>query len=112
MNQDNRNSFGLTQRDIDTITGIFRKYSELTLVHIFGSRAKGNYRLGSDIDLAVMNSNVDEQIMRNIAADFEDSSLPYNVDIILYPTLKHTQLREHIERVGIMIYKNVASQIA
>lgn len=105
MNQDNRNGIGLTERDIDTIAGIFKQYPEIMLVHVFGSRAKGNYRLGSDIDLAIMNDVADEQTLRCVAADFEESSLPYKVDIISYQTLKNAELRQHIERVGVMIYK-------
>ncbi len=49
------NKFGLTDRDIQTIHDILYKYPEVSLVHIFGSRAKGTSKPGSDIDLAIMN---------------------------------------------------------
>ena len=51
--------FGLSDKVIDEINGVFRKHSEVEKVLIFGSRVKGNYRPGSDIDLAVIGSGLD-----------------------------------------------------
>ena len=103
----NRNIYGLTERDMKTIQDIFKRYSEITQVRLFGSRAKGNYKQGSDIDLAVMDTGVSSKVMSDIAFEFEESSLPYMVDLISYPTLKHEELIEHIDRVGIVFYETL-----
>ena len=95
---------GLTERDVNTITGIFLKFPQITRVVVFGSRAKGNYKPGSDIDLAIMNEGVTDDIIRKVHSEFESSNLPYFVDIINYPTLNHKELKEHIDRVGIVFY--------
>jgi uncharacterized protein len=100
----NSTKFGLSARDQKTIAEIFEQFPEVTLVHIFGSRAKGNFHPGSDIDLAIMNEGVDDHILRQLKNDFEESSLPYFVDVINFPTLKHEELKEHIEQVGKVIY--------
>jgi predicted nucleotidyltransferase len=97
------NSFGLTDRDMTTFKDIFKKYPDVKTVFIFGSRAKNSYKPGSDIDLAVMN----EAIIRKINVEFEESSLPYRVELLDYHTLKHVDLKSHIDRVGIVFYQDV-----
>jgi predicted nucleotidyltransferase len=96
---------GLTTRDVKTLFDIFKKYQKVSLVYIFGSRAIGNYKPGSDIDFAIMNTGVDDEVISNIRSDIEESNLPYFADIINYPTLQHKELKEHIDRVGIEFYK-------
>ncbi len=98
-------SIGLTKRDIATIQGIFRNHPEVTLVYTFGSRAKGTYKTGSDIDLAVMNSGVSFDAICAIKGELEESSLPYSVDVVNYPELQNEELKEHIDRVGVEFYK-------
>ena len=107
MIKNSKNKYGLTDRDIKTLQDIFRKYTEVKEVHLFGSRAKGNYKTGSDIDLAVMNEGVKSKTITKLVVDFEESSLPFTVDLINFPTLKHTDLIDHINRVGTIFYKRL-----
>ena len=95
---------GLTQRDTSTIHAILQRYPEITRVVLFGSRAKGTAKPGSDIDLAIMNDGVTEEIILRLKQEFEESSLPYTVDVINYPALDGNALKEHIDRVGILLY--------
>ncbi len=97
-------TFGLTTRDLQTIANIFRKHPAVHEVYVFGSRAKGSYQPGSDIDLAIMNEGVNAQELSRMRAAFEDSLLPYFVDLVNFPALKHTELKAHIQRVGKVIY--------
>ncbi|MFC1765121.1 nucleotidyltransferase domain-containing protein [Planctomycetota bacterium] len=69
------------------------------------SRAKGNYRPGSDIDLAIMNTGVPDTTLRRITSNMEDSSLPYRVDLIDYHTVTHHELKDHIDRIGQPFYE-------
>ena len=105
MIKNNQNRFGLTERDMKTFQTIFGKYSEVKEVYVFGSRAKGNYKPGSDIDLAVMNDGADTKTIARLLSDFEESSLPIKVDLINFPVLKHNELIEHIKRAGVVFYK-------
>jgi len=102
----NRNIYGLTERDMRTIQDIFKKYPDITEVRLFGSRAKGNYKQGSDIDLAVMNEGVSSKVIGDLAFEFEESRLPYMVDLINYPALRHKEFIEHIDRVGIVFMRD------
>lgn len=97
-------AFGLSEKDRNIILYILKKFTEIRTVRIFGSRAKGNYKRGSDIDLAVMDP-VEDRILGKIQSEFEDSNLPYRVDILCYPGLTHPELKEHIDRVGIVFYE-------
>ncbi len=105
MSKIDRNAFGLTDRDMNTLRDILSKYPAVQKICVFGSRAKGIYKPGSDIDLAVMNDGVTESDISRMQSDFADSSLPYRVDLINYPTLKHPELKNHIDRVGVPIYQ-------
>ncbi len=96
---------GLSPRDINTIHSILSKYSLIKTVLLFGSRAKGNYKQGSDIDLAIMNEGLEVTTIQKIIADFEDSTLPYFTDIVNYNQVREPSLREHIDRVGIKIFE-------
>lgn len=95
---------GLTERDVRTIWEILARHPEIRRVNLFGSRASGRCASGSDIDLAVMNDGVTERLMAKILSEFEESSLPYFVDFINYPTLTHHKLKEQIEQSGVEFY--------
>jgi predicted nucleotidyltransferase len=103
MHDSKKNKFGLTERDMQTIKSVFEAYPEIKIVHIFGSRAKGNYKLGSDIDLAIMNKGVDSITLTRVLDEFEESNLPYRVDLVDYSKLTKQDFIDHIERVGIPI---------
>ena len=102
-----KNSFGLSARDRDSIYSILKKYKDITSVILFGSRAKGTFKKGSDIDLAIFTESLSEEIILKLKEDFEESSLPYRVDIVHYPTLTHQELKSHIDRVGVPFYKTI-----
>ncbi len=105
MVEQKRNQFGLTVRDMTTIQSIFESYPEVETVLIFGSRAKGNYKLGSDVDLAIMNEGVSIKRMAQLRSDFEESSLPYVIDLVHFPKVDHQEFIDHISRVGAPFYK-------
>lgn len=72
---------------------------------VYGSRAKGNYRRFSDIDLTLFGDELDSRELNRIAMDIDDLLLPYNVDLSLFSSLKNIALIEHIQRVGKTIYE-------
>ena len=111
MQVNNHLKFGLKERDIKTIEGIFIKHSDVEEVHLFGSRAKGNYKSGSDIDLAIITEAILPKTISIITTEFEESSLPFKVDLVHFPTLKSADFIDHIKRVGIVFYKKRNPQV-
>jgi predicted nucleotidyltransferase len=72
---------------------------------LFGSRAKGNFREGSDIDLALEGEGLDERELVRLMGEFDDAPIAHRVDILLKKKIKHPALLEHIERVGKIFYE-------
>ena len=86
--------------------GVFAKYSEVEEVFIFGSRAKGNYKKGSDIDLAIKGKNISESLAGTIRGILEDEvPLPYQFDVVHYASISNPDFISHIDRVGIIFYQ-------
>ncbi len=97
-------SFGLRDEDISYIKKVIKKYQEINKALIFGSRAKVNYKNGSDIDIAIIGENVSFDTVSKLMGEFEDSHLPYMFDIIDYIHLNDKDVKEHIDRVGKVIF--------
>jgi len=97
--------YGLSENTLDILGSIFRKYPGIKEAVLYGSRAKGNYRTGSDIDLSLKtNNNFTFTDLLRIAGDFDDSELPYFVDVSIYEKISNPELINHIDRVGKILY--------
>ena len=97
--------YGLTDRTIKTLDSIFKKYPDIKQVILYGSRAKGNYHKGSDIDLSLITGdNFSFSHLLQIANDFDDSDMPYLVDVSVYNDISNPDLKAHIDRVGQILY--------
>ena len=91
------------QYGLSEINGTFFPVFQVQEAVLFGSRAKGNYRQGSDIDIAVKGT-VSKDVLSALLVAFDETVLPYFVDIVVYDHIKNIALKEHIDRVGICIY--------
>ncbi len=96
--------FGLKQETIDKINSVFEKYIEVEEVIIYGSRAKGNYRNGSDIDITLKGKNLTDKIRSHISWDIDDLNTPYLFDISIFEKLNAPDLEDHINRMGQVFY--------
>jgi len=96
--------FGLTENTTKLIYSVFEKHEAVETVLIFGSRAKGNYENGSDIDLAVENEISADELTK-IQNELEYLDLLYKIDIVPYQEIKNTPLGQHIDRVKKIFYK-------
>lgn len=102
------NDFGLNEQDMDTLKSILSGFSQVNEALIFGSRAKGNFRNGSDVDIALKGLKLNLDIVSQISyALNEETSMPYKFDILNYHTISNKELIDHINRVGISIYHSV-----
>lgn len=86
------------------LKGVFQKYPSVRRVYLIGSRARGDYRSKSDIDLAVMNPGVDEGTMEAMAAEIRSLQLSHKTDLVNYPALRWQPFIDHVQRVGKLFY--------
>jgi predicted nucleotidyltransferase len=96
--------FGLREQDILSIVDVLRRYPNVEEAIIFGSRAMGNYRPGSDVDIA-LKGNLEPNTSTDIAVELNERiPLPYKFDIINYSEISHKPLIDHIHRFGKILY--------
>ncbi|KAA6321010.1 hypothetical protein EZS27_029289 [termite gut metagenome] len=96
--------YGLKDTDIQKIKQVFASYKEIEQVVIYGSRAKGNYKLASDIDLTLKGEGLDLALQYRIEDDLDDLLLPYKMDISIFRRISNLDLIEHINRFGKVFY--------
>ncbi len=101
-------SFGLNENIISKFHSVFGKYPEIESVIIYGSRAKGNFREGSDIDITLVGPLLSEPIKSKVWLDLDALDTPYLIDISIYHLLSSTSLKEHIDRVGKIFYQKTS----
>lgn len=97
--------YGLSNIVATEIQNVFRKHLNIEEVLVFGSRAKGNYSEGSDIDLAVKGGDISFDQLMDISIQIEDLGLLYKVDLVDYNKVQNTPLGDHIDRMGKVFYK-------
>lgn len=95
---------GLSDDQFSQLIGIFKLVKQVNQVKVFGSRAKGNYRKNSDIDLALFGDSLDRFVISKLLLELDDSNIPFKVDAQIYTEINNDPLKEHIDRVGIKIY--------
>ena len=96
--------FGLKKEIIDKINSVFKKYPQVEKAVLYGSRAKGNYKNGSDIDLALYGKALDISLLHKINLEIDDLLLPYSFDISAFDQISNPDLVDHIRRKGIVFY--------
>lgn len=97
--------FGLSNKTIEKICEVFAGFPAIEKAVLYGSRAKGNFKAGSDIDLTLYGATLTKDLRSAIACALDDLMLPYTVDLSVFDTLNHAELKEHIESVGIVFYE-------
>jgi len=99
------NKFGITEKSFDQLLIAIACFPEIESAIIFGSRAKGNYKQGSDIDVAICGEKCTPLTAINLSSKLnEQSTIPYKVDVVDYNSIFETDLKDHIDRVGITFY--------
>ena len=100
-----KNKFGLLNSDLENINKVLSEHPQVIKAYLFGSRAKGNFKNGSDIDIAIIGKDLDFKTISEISFKLnEETSMPYKFDVLNYHSIKEPNLIEHIDIVGIELY--------
>lgn len=104
--------FGLLERDLEYIQMAMEKYKEIDRAVIFGSRAMGNYKKGSDVDISIFGQNItNETLYRLDDLLNQEYPLPYFFDILQYEEINNINLKNHIDTYGSEVYRKMESNI-
>lgn len=96
--------YGLSQEEIDSIIKALASEKKVTQAILFGSRAKGNFRPGSDIDIALKGENLGLSELNSLYATLDELPLIYKFDLVIFDRITEPALVEHIERVGVELH--------
>lgn len=96
---------GLPNTAIEKINAVFASFPAVEKAVLYGSRAKGNYKPGSDIDLTLHGQALSAALCGDIADKLDDLLLPYMIDLSVFADLKHPELEAHIARMGVVFYE-------
>lgn len=97
--------FGLSAKTLEEISGVMAQHPQVERAVIYGSRAKGNFKSGSDIDLTLFGEALSFGDLLKIMTELDDLLLPYTFDLSIFRMIDHEELRSHIERVGQDLYR-------
>lgn len=96
--------YGLSSEDLHAIIQVLKQYPQIKEARIFGSRAMGTHRVGSDVDIALEGADL-EDIVAAVSGRLNDETpLPYMFDVVIFSGTGNVDLQDHIQRVGIPFY--------
>ena len=106
------NPYGITEKSFRLVLETLSGYPQVKSAVLFGSRAKGNPKKGSDIDLAIKGEHCTAGLALSLQSYLnEELPIPYMIDVVDYHSLAHRELKAHIDRVGVEIYRREADDL-
>jgi predicted nucleotidyltransferase len=98
-------TFGLSDATIEKIRSVFARHPQVEKVVLYGSRAKGTFRNGSDIDLTLFGDDLTYEMLCRISRELDDLLLPHSFDLSLFAHIRDADVVDHIRRVGVAFYE-------
>ena len=91
---------------LQKIRAVFVRYPQVEKVVLYGSRAKGTHKTGSDIDLTLRGGDdLTLNVLCKIANDLDDLYLPYTIDLSIFHDISDPDVIGHIQRAGVTVYE-------
>jgi predicted nucleotidyltransferase len=101
--------YGLSLDNLESIIEVLRKSERIEKAVLFGSRAKGNYKPGSDIDIAVYGKNISFDDFLTLKLRLDELELLNKIDLVKFESIENPEFIDHINRVGICIYQKASN---
>ena len=96
--------YGLSAEIINQLQTVFQGYADIESVYMFGSRAAGTFRDGSDIDLAVIAPAMTDSTFTALWNEVDALPLVFKVDCIHFEQLENKVLKKKILEQGVQFY--------
>lgn len=100
------NEFGLETMEMDKIIMSIASIDGVDKAVIYGSRAKGNYKPFSDVDISLVGKSLSYSDLLRLHSIIDDLLLPYEIDLNIFDLIQNENLKEHILRCGRVIYES------
>lgn len=94
---------GLPENILEKLKSVFVKHPEIQSVTLFGSRARGDFKKNSDIDLAVRFFQSEDKLAK-LKWDLDELPLIHKIDVVDYDGVKNPKFKEQIQTEGVVIY--------
>lgn len=98
-------TFGLSNATIEKIRSVFVRCPQVEKAVLYGSRAKGTFRNGSDIDLTLFGDGLTYELLSRISRELDDLLLPYSFDLSLFANIQDADVIDNIRRGGVAFYE-------
>lgn len=102
--------FGLKEDRLNKIRRVLARYPQVKRAVIFGSRARGDFKPNSDIDLAVYLTDSEDKMPGELLLEIDDAAGIYKIDVIDMLRLNNEPLRQRIEAEGVEIYDSIQGE--
>jgi predicted nucleotidyltransferase len=102
---------GLTEKTLTQIAGVLARFPAVETAILFGSRAKGTHKPGSDIDLALTGDQLDWRMIGRIDSELDDLPVPYAFSLIMFNKRTDPEVAAQIHRVGIPLFEKHAAAV-
>ncbi len=96
---------GLSEKTLELVNRVFERHPEVERALLFGSRAKGTFKPGSDIDLALLGDGLTKKSLNRLYEEFDDLPLPYEFSLVVFDKVTDPDVLAHIKRVGTKFYE-------
>ena len=97
--------YGLPESAVQKVCTVLSRYPQVERAILYGSRAKGSHKKGSDIDLTLQGVDLTLEVLYRILDDLDDLLLPYTVDLSIFNNIDDPDMLEHIQRAGVTFYE-------
>jgi len=102
--------YGLQDATIEKIRAVLARCPQVEKAVLYGSRAKGNYKNGSDIDLTLCGgADLTMNVLYKVTEELDGLLLPYTIDLSIFSHISDPDVIEHIQRVGLTFYQKAAT---
>ncbi len=103
--------YGIPEITIRKINTVLAHYPQVEQATLYGSRAAGNYKNGSDIDLTLYGESLTFSTLSHITDELDELLLPYTIDLSIFADISDHDVIDHIQRVGIVFYERTNASI-
>ena len=97
--------YGIPRADLEALISELKNNNNIFEIILFGSRAKGTFTNGSDIDIALKGNKLSLKDILDATCEVEKLLIPYKLDLVLYDRVNEPDLVDHIDRVGVVLFK-------